>query len=100
VPRDPKRRVLESRPSLVLVSLPNTLRRVIGRLPWAISVLIVVNLWGVGNAMIIDLAGLQDIPVEQYKASAIDRASSWRRLMNITIPPHPDFSVRSLHGAD
>ena len=53
---------------------------------WAMPGLIVVSFWGLGNAMIIYLAGLQDIPQELYEASAIDGASGWRRLVNITIP--------------
>lgn len=53
---------------------------------WAMPGLIVVSFWGLGNAMIIYLAGLQDIPQELYEASSIDGASGWRRMINITIP--------------
>lgn len=44
------------------------------------------GLWGVGNAMIIFLAGLQGVPTEIYEAAQIDGASWWRRLRSITIP--------------
>ncbi|MGH2531033.1 MAG: carbohydrate ABC transporter permease [Thermomicrobiales bacterium] len=53
---------------------------------WAMPGLIIVGLWGLGNAMIIYLAGLQDIPTELYEAAALDGASAWRRLLHVTIP--------------
>jgi multiple sugar transport system permease protein len=53
---------------------------------WAMPGLIFVSLWGLGNAMIIYLAGLQDIPVELYEAASLDGASAWNRLWHITLP--------------
>jgi multiple sugar transport system permease protein len=44
------------------------------------------GLWGVGNAMIIFLAGLQGVPTEFYEAAEIDGASWLQRLYKITIP--------------
>jgi multiple sugar transport system permease protein len=44
------------------------------------------GLWGVGNAMIIFLAGLQGIPKELYEAAEIDGANWLQRLIFITIP--------------
>jgi multiple sugar transport system permease protein len=44
------------------------------------------GLWGVGNAMIIFLAGLQGVPTELYEAAEIDGASWLQRLFKITIP--------------
>lgn len=45
-----------------------------------------IGLWGIGNAMMINLAGLQGIPTELYEAAAIDGAGWWRRLRSITLP--------------
>jgi len=45
-----------------------------------------IGLWGVGNAMIIFLAGLQGVPTEYYEAAEIDGASWLQRLYKITIP--------------
>ncbi|GAB3228870.1 sugar ABC transporter permease [Glycomyces halotolerans] len=45
-----------------------------------------IGLWGVGNAMMINLAGLQGIPTQLYEAAAIDGAGWWRRLRSITLP--------------
>lgn len=44
------------------------------------------GLWGVGNPMIIFLAGLQGVPTELYEAAEIDGANFWQRLVRITIP--------------
>lgn len=44
------------------------------------------GLWGVGNAMIIFLAGLQGVPTEIYEAAEIDGASWLQRLFRITLP--------------
>lgn len=45
-----------------------------------------IGLWGVGNAMLINLAGLQNVPTELYEAAEIDGASWWSRLWRISIP--------------
>ena len=45
-----------------------------------------VQAWGVGNAMIIYLAGLQEVPQSLYDAADIDGANPWRKTINVTIP--------------
>jgi len=45
-----------------------------------------IGLWGLGNTMLIFLAGLQGIPTELYEAAVIDGAGSARQLTHITIP--------------
>ncbi|MCG8569675.1 MAG: sugar ABC transporter permease [Spirochaetes bacterium] len=45
-----------------------------------------IGLWGVGNGMLIFLAGLQRIPTQLYEAAIVDGAGSWKRLIHITIP--------------
>ncbi|MCP4362962.1 MAG: sugar ABC transporter permease [Chloroflexi bacterium] len=45
-----------------------------------------IGLWGVGNTMMITLAGLQSVPTEMYEAAEIDGANWWRQLVSITIP--------------
>lgn len=44
------------------------------------------GLWGIGNAMIIFLAGLQGVPTELYEAAEIDGAGWFTKLRKITIP--------------
>jgi multiple sugar transport system permease protein len=45
-----------------------------------------MGFWAVGNAMIIMLAGLQNVPTELYEASEIDGAGYFQRLFRITLP--------------
>lgn len=53
---------------------------------WAKPALILMSVWGVGNAMVIYLAGLQDVPRELYESAAIDGANAWRRFWHVTLP--------------
>jgi multiple sugar transport system permease protein len=48
--------------------------------------LTLIGLWGVGNTMMITLAGLQGVPTELYEAARIDGAGWWKQLVNITVP--------------
>jgi len=53
---------------------------------WAMWGLVITGLWGAGNAMVIYLAGLQEIPAELYEAAEMDGANSWQRFMHVTLP--------------
>jgi multiple sugar transport system permease protein len=53
---------------------------------WAKNALILMSLWSVGNAVVIFLAGLQDIPKELYEAAELDGASAWQKIKHVTIP--------------
>ena len=53
---------------------------------WAMPSLIFMSLWGVGNTVVIYLAGLQDVPRELYEAAEIDGANPVQRLFNVTLP--------------
>lgn len=45
-----------------------------------------IGLWGIGNAMLINLSALQGVPSDLYDAARVDGASWLRRLWSITIP--------------
>lgn len=46
-----------------------------------------LGIWkGVGWTMVIFLAGLQSIPQSLHEAAAVDGATAWRRLRDVTIP--------------
>jgi multiple sugar transport system permease protein len=45
-----------------------------------------MSIGGVGTAMVILLAGLQDVPQSLYEAAVIDGASTWQKFRYITLP--------------
>ncbi len=51
-----------------------------------LSALALIGLWGVGNAMIIYLGGLQSVPTELYEAAKVDGANAVLRFTRITLP--------------
>src|SRR4051812_23025620 len=53
---------------------------------WAKPSLILMNLWGLGSAMLIYLAGLKGVPVELHEAGKIDGATTWQAFWKITMP--------------
>jgi multiple sugar transport system permease protein len=53
---------------------------------WSKPSLILLGLWGVGQPMVIYLAGLQSIPAELYEVAALDGAHAWHRFRHITLP--------------
>ena len=56
-------------------------------LPWAWVALVGMTVWWtLGFNCVIYLAGLQEIPAEQYEAASIDGAGSWGKFAHITLP--------------
>jgi multiple sugar transport system permease protein len=53
---------------------------------WVYPALTLLGLWGIGNFMLINLAGLQSVPTELYEAARIDGAGGWAMFRKITIP--------------
>lgn len=53
---------------------------------WAKSTLVLICAWGCGQAMIIYLAGLQDVPVSLYEAADLDGAKFWAKTKSVTLP--------------
>jgi multiple sugar transport system permease protein len=58
----------------------------IGSENWSKPSLILMSLWGTGQAVVIYLAGLQDIPQDYYDAAHVDGANAWQRTKTITLP--------------
>jgi multiple sugar transport system permease protein len=48
--------------------------------------LALIGLWGIGNFMLVSLAGLQSVPTELYEAARIDGAGAFTMFRRITIP--------------
>ncbi len=53
---------------------------------WAKPALILMSIWGVGNAVVIYLAALQDVPGELLEASSLDGANALQKIWHITLP--------------
>jgi len=53
---------------------------------WSKPSFILLGLWGLGQPIIIYLAGLQGVPREMYEVASLDGAGPWRRLRYITLP--------------
>ena len=63
---------------------------------WSKPALIIFGSWGVGNLMIIMLAGLQDVPEELHQQAMMDRAGPAARFRHVTLPflgPHLLFAL-------
>ena len=53
---------------------------------WTKPTLILSSVWQVGGAMVLFLAGLQDVPRSLYESAEIDGAGPGRQFWNITVP--------------
>jgi len=53
---------------------------------WTKPALVLMSLWGVGHAVVIYLAGLQDVPQQLYEAAELDGAGWWGKLRHVTVP--------------
>jgi len=53
---------------------------------WAMPALAFISIWGVGNTVVIYLAGLQDVPIELYEAAELDGAATLRKIWHVTLP--------------
>ncbi|MEO1442361.1 MAG: sugar ABC transporter permease [Chloroflexota bacterium] len=45
-----------------------------------------IGIWGIGNAILINLSALQGVPTSLYESAKVDGASWLRRLWSITLP--------------
>ncbi|MCI0395668.1 MAG: sugar ABC transporter permease [Chloroflexi bacterium] len=53
---------------------------------WVYPTYVIMGIWGVGNAMLIMLSGLQGVPTELYDAAKVDGANAWDQFRNVTFP--------------
>lgn len=53
---------------------------------WSKTSLVIIAAWGIGQAIVINLGGLQDISPEYYEAASVDGANVWQRIFHITLP--------------
>jgi multiple sugar transport system permease protein len=53
---------------------------------WVYPAYVLMGIWGIGNAMMTMLAGLQGVPTELYDAAKVDGAGSFTTFRNVTFP--------------
>jgi ABC-type sugar transport system permease subunit len=53
---------------------------------WVYPTYVIMGIWGIGNAMLTMLAGIQGVPTDLYDASKVDGAGSWGTFWNVTFP--------------
>lgn len=53
---------------------------------WVMVSLVLMSLWGVGQAVIVYIAALQDVPRQLYEAGRLDGMGPARQFLNITLP--------------
>ncbi len=53
---------------------------------WAKPALLVLGLWGIGDAIVLYLAGLLNVPRDLYEAISIEGANAWQRFRYVTLP--------------
>jgi multiple sugar transport system permease protein len=53
---------------------------------WSKPSLVLLSLWGAGNAIIIFLAAILDVPITLYESADLDGANAFQRLRYITLP--------------
>ena len=53
---------------------------------WVYPAYVIFGIWGIGNAFLTMLAGLQGVPTELYDAAKVDGAGNWAVFLNITFP--------------
>ena len=53
---------------------------------WIYPGLVLVGIWGIGGAVIVNLAGLTNLPTELFDAARIDGAGWWGQLRHVTVP--------------
>lgn len=53
---------------------------------WIYPTLTFISMWGIGNAMIIFIAGMNSVPGDLYDAARCDGASSFQTFRHVTLP--------------
>jgi len=53
---------------------------------WVYPTYVIMGIWGIGNAMLTLLAGIQSVPTDLYDAAKVDGANSWKTFWNVTFP--------------
>lgn len=66
---------------------------------WVMPSLVIMSVWGVGQAMVVYIAAMQDVPRSLYEAAELDGMGPARRFVHVTLPmisPAILFNIISL----
>ena len=58
----------------------------INSITWVYPAYVIMGIWGIGNAMLTMLAGMQGVPTDLYDAAKVDGAGSIATFWNVTFP--------------
>jgi multiple sugar transport system permease protein len=53
---------------------------------WVMPAMVIMSLWGIGQAVVVYIAALQDVPRQLYEAGRIDGMGPVRQFLNVTLP--------------
>ncbi len=53
---------------------------------WAMAAVVIIGLWGVGQAVITYVAAMRDVPESLYEAAELDGMGPVRRFVSVTLP--------------
>ena len=53
---------------------------------WIYPGMVIVSIWTIGSAVIVNIAGLNGVPTELYDAAKIDGAGAWAQMRHVTLP--------------
>jgi ABC-type sugar transport system permease subunit len=62
------------------------LPRWVNDINWVYPAYVIIGIWGIGNAMLTMLAGMQAVPTDLYDAANVDGATGFQSFWNITFP--------------
>ncbi|MEM7629468.1 MAG: sugar ABC transporter permease [Planctomycetota bacterium] len=58
----------------------------LGDAPWVMPALIIMSVWGIGQGVVVYIAGIKDVPAELYEAAELDGISAFGSVWHITVP--------------
>jgi multiple sugar transport system permease protein len=53
---------------------------------WSMAAVVIMSLWGIGQAVVIYIAALRQVPEALYEAAVLDGMGPVRKFLNITLP--------------
>lgn len=53
---------------------------------WVMTAIVIISLWGVGQAVVVYYAAMKEVPEQLYEAAAMDGMGPARRFWNVTLP--------------